>query len=270
MPTSDLSAIARQATVVSSGWLRFGEMRSPSAATRLFCFAHAGGNAVAFRPWMAAAPPDLEVVAVELPGHGVRIAERPMADIGEVASAVRSEMGPYLDRPYALYGHSMGAAVAIVLAQLLAADPDVPSPFTLVVGGCAPAPDYGKSSWCLSPGCSDEELIGWMRRIDGTPPEVLAEPRLLPLILRLMRADLAVLDSWWRNHQAAPLPHPIRAIAGRRDSVAPAAKMTAWQAETAAEFSLTVVDGGHFFYSQATRTVLKLIAADLAVGLSLR
>jgi medium-chain acyl-[acyl-carrier-protein] hydrolase len=256
--------VADQAIALSSDWLRFPEVRTPGAATRLFCFAHACGSAIAFRPWMAAAPPGLEVVAVELPGHGDRIAERPVSDIGDLAAAIRSAMGPYLDRPYALYGHSMGAAVAIVLARLLAADPHGLSPFTLVIGGCAPACDYARSSWYLSPECSDEELIAWMRRVGGTPPDVLAVPRLLPLILRLMRADLAVLDSWRRNHPPAPLPCPIRAIAGRHDAVVPAAKMSAWQAETAADFSLTVVDGNHFFYSQATRTVLKLIAADQA------
>jgi surfactin synthase thioesterase subunit len=47
-------------------------------------------------------------------------------------------------------------------------------------------------------------------------------------------------------------------------TVSPAAKMITWQAETVADFSLSVVDGDHFFYSQATGTVLKLIAADQA------
>jgi medium-chain acyl-[acyl-carrier-protein] hydrolase len=267
MPTSDLSAApltAAQEIAMRSNWLRFPEARSPNAATRLFCLAHAGGSATAFRPLMAATAPDLEVIAAELPGHGDRILERPMSDIGDTAVAIRSAMSPYLDRPYALYGHSMGAAVAIAVAQLLAADPDVPSPFTLVVGGCAPAADYADSSWCLSPECSDEELIHWMRRVGGTPPDVLAAPRLLRLILRLMRADLALLDSWWRTHQTAALPHPIRAIAGRDDVVVPAEEMAGWRAETAAGFSLTVVDGDHFFYTQAAGVVLELVTADLA------
>lgn len=255
---------------MSSSWLRFPEVRSPDAATRLFCLAHAAGSAMAFRPWMAAAPPELEVIAVELPGHGDRVLERPMSDIGGVAAAIRSAMGPYLDRPYALYGHSMGAAVASTVAHLLAADAGVPSPLALVVGGCVPAARYAVSSWRLSPECSDAELIDWMRRVGGTPPDALATPRLLRLVLRLMRADLAVLDSWWRTYPATALPHPIRAIAGRRDALAPAATMIAWQAETAAEFSMTVVDGDHFFYGPAARTVLDLIAADLTAGPSCR
>jgi surfactin synthase thioesterase subunit len=255
---------------MDSDWLRFQQARSPAAATRLFCLAHAGGSAISFRPWMTAAPPDLEVIAVELPGHGERILERPMTDMGEVAAAIRSAMGPYLDVPYALYGHSMGAAVAVTLARLLAADPDIAPPYTLVVGGSAPAADYAESSWYLSPECSDAELIDWMRRIGGTPPDALAAPRLLRLVLCLMRADLAVLDSWWRNHQVTPLKHPIRAMAGRYDAVVPAADMTGWQNETAANFSLTEVDGDHFFYSEATTTVLDLVAADLAAEPSLR
>jgi surfactin synthase thioesterase subunit len=38
--------------------------------------------------------------------------------------------------------------------------------------------------------------------------------------------------------------------------------MAGWRAETAADFSLTMVDGDHFFYPHATRTLFELVAAD--------
>lgn len=255
---------------LSSDWLRFPETRSSNTAARLFCLAHAGGSATAFRQWMAASPDDLEVIAVELPGHGDRILEPLMSDVGDVAQAIRSAMAPYLDRPYALYGHSMGGAVALVVAQLIAADPAIPSPFALIVGGCAPASSYANSSWWMSPESSDEDLVDWIHRMGGTPPEILADPRLLRLILRMMRADLSLLNSWWDGHQIMALPYPIRALAGRQDPVAPALHMTGWRAETAADFSLTVVEGDHFFYPQAARTLFELISADLPTALSAR
>jgi surfactin synthase thioesterase subunit len=263
-------SISDQQRVLSSDWLRFPEAPSPDATARLFCLAHAGGSATAFRQWMATKPGDLEVVAVELPGHGDRIFEPLMTDIGEVAQAIRSAMSPYLDRPYALYGHSMGGAVALALAQLLAADPHIPSPFTLIVGACAPAASYADSSWWLSPDSSDTELVDWMQRVGGTPLDILAEPRLLRLILRIMRSDLALMDDWWINHTVTALQHPIRAMAGRYDVVVPATYMTGWRAETASDFSLTVVEGDHFFYSQATRPLAELIAADLRTELPAR
>lgn len=253
----------------SSDWLRFPQTRLPDTAARLFCLAHAGGSATAFRPWMAASPRDLEVIAVELPGHGDRIEESLMSDIGDVAQAIRMAMTPALDRPYALYGHSMGGAVALAVAQLIAADPVVPPPFALIVGGCAPPSSYAGSSWWLPPESSNEELVDWIYRMGGTPPEALADPQLLRLILRMMRADLSLLRGWREGHRVAALPFPVRALAGRQDPVVPVAHMTGWQAETVSDFSLTLVDGGHFFYPQATKTLFELIAADLPAGLSL-
>jgi surfactin synthase thioesterase subunit len=259
-------SITDQQMALSSDWLRFPETRSPDPAARLFCFAHAGGSATAFRPWMAARPHDLEVIAVELPGHGDRILEPLMSHIGAVAQAIRSAVTPYSDRPYALYGHSMGGAVALAVAQLIAADPVLPPPFALIVGGCAPASSFAGSNWWMPPESADEELVDWMYRMGGTPPEILAEPRLLRLILRMMRADLCLLNSWWEGHQVRPLQYPLRALAGRWDPVVPASHMTGWRAETAADFSLTLVDGDHFFYPQATRTLFELIAADRPTG----
>jgi surfactin synthase thioesterase subunit len=255
-------SISDQQTALSSDWLRFPEARIANPGARLFCFAHAGGSATAFRPWMAARPLSLDVVAVELPGHGDRILEPLMSDIGAVAQAVRSAMAPYRDRPYALYGHSMGGAVALAVAQLIAADPAAPPPFALIVGGCAPASSYADSTWWMPPESADNELVDWMHRMGGTPPEILAEPRLLRLILRMMRADLSLLNSWWESHQIRPLPYQVRALAGRQDPVVPASHMAGWRAETAADFSLTMVDGDHFFYPHATRTLFDLIAAD--------
>jgi medium-chain acyl-[acyl-carrier-protein] hydrolase len=255
---------------LSSDWLRLPETRSPDTAARLFCFAHAGGSAKAFRQWMAASPCDLEVIAVELPGHGDRIEEPFISDIGDLAQAIRSAMAPYLNRPYALYGHSMGGVVALAVAQLIATDPVISSPFALIVGGCASASSYADgSSWWLPPESSDEELIDWIYRMGGTPPETLADPQLLRLILRMMRADLSLLESWWDSHQVTALPYPVRALAGRQDPVVPASHMMGWRAETASDFSLTLVEGDHFFYPQATKTLFELIAADLPTGLSL-
>ena len=217
-----------------------------------------------FSSWRRRLAEHVDLCLVHLPGRGRRMGEPPFKRLDALVEAIADVITDELQHPFAFYGHSMGAAIATTVAQLLAADPGTPSPFTLIVGGCAPALVCAESSWCLSPDCADEELIDWMRRLGATPPEVLAAPRLLRLFVRLMRADLAVLDSWWRNHETTALPHPLRAVAGRHDAVVPPAEMIAWQAETAAEFSLTVVEGDHFFYSQALRTVLKLIAADLA------
>lgn len=104
----------------ASRWLmRF--VPRPDARLRLVCLAHAGGNAVFYRPWAHALAPAVDVVAVQLPGRLDRVAERPETDlltaVGAIGAAIRADGGG----PVALFGHSMGALLAYELARRLPA-----------------------------------------------------------------------------------------------------------------------------------------------------
>lgn len=79
---------------------------------RLVCLPHGGGTAGAFYGWTAWLPADVELVAVQYPGRQDRFGEPCLRDMGELADAVAQALLPLLDRPVALFGHSMGAALA--------------------------------------------------------------------------------------------------------------------------------------------------------------
>ena len=105
-------------------------------------------------------------------------------------------------------------------------------------------------------------LEGYLREIGGTPPEVLAEPELVHVLLRTLRSDLTVLSTHVFR-PAAPLDVRIHAFAGMDDRTAPAERMAPWAAETTARFDLDVVRGGHFFEADAERQVIRTIGQDL-------
>src|SRR5215207_163972 len=89
------------------------------ASVRLFCFPYAGGDAQVYRAWSRHLPPSVEVLAARLPGRGPRIKEAPFRDLAPLIVAVASAVAPYLDRPFAFFGHSMGALISFELARLL-------------------------------------------------------------------------------------------------------------------------------------------------------
>ncbi len=66
---------------------------------RLVCFHHAGGSPHVFRSWMDWLDPDIEIVAIELPGHGMRFAEPLITTAEEVAQALVPKLLPLFDKP---------------------------------------------------------------------------------------------------------------------------------------------------------------------------
>ncbi|MCP3804562.1 amino acid adenylation domain-containing protein [Allokutzneria sp. A3M-2-11 16] len=90
------------------------------AATTLICFPYAGGNAVNFQPLATAlAGSGIAVHAVELPGHDLSAQREPFAEADQVAKAVVAEIAQRGIGPVLLWGHSSGAALAVLTARLL-------------------------------------------------------------------------------------------------------------------------------------------------------
>lgn len=224
---------------------------------RLLCFAHAGGGVAPFWHWPDMLPSSIEPVAVRLPGRESRFSEEPFDRMAPLIAHLTASLRPWIDRPYACFGYSMGARVALALAQNLR-DQGLPGPSILFVGG-SPGP-------CLPievPGWKDpdNELIEQLHRLGGIPPELLNEPELLTLMLPTVRADLTVVATC--AYHAGVLTTPIHAFAGIDDDYAAPTRMMAWKRETAGWFRLTTFPGGHFFLRSHEQKVLDAMVADL-------
>jgi medium-chain acyl-[acyl-carrier-protein] hydrolase len=106
----------------------------PQATLRLFCFHYAGGGAAIFRTWSDSLPSSVEVCAIELPGRGMRLKEPPFTQLEPLVQHLASALFPYLDKPFAFFGHSMGGLVSFELTRLLRREYGV-SPVHLFVSG---------------------------------------------------------------------------------------------------------------------------------------
>lgn len=241
----------------TGNWLRhYG--RPNTGRIRLFCFHYAGGNAAMFRTWPALLPADIEPVAIQLPGRDDRHAEPPYEEMDPLVADLVEVLAPLLDRPFACYGFSMGARVALALTHALR-DRGLPAPAALfVASSAAPALRLPVRGWAES----DEGLVAYLRELGGTPAPVFDHPELLELFLPTVRADLRVVGTC-PTPDRPPLTTPVRAFAGADDREAPPARMLPWRVETSAEFALTVVPGGHFFTEDGMRQVLSTTASDL-------
>lgn len=217
-------------------------------APRLFCLPYSGGSAAVFRGW-ARALPGLQVAAVQYPGRGNRIGEplaHRMADLVEPLLA--EAIVPLADRPFALFGHSMGAVVAFELARRLI---ELGRPPGLVMLS-AHGPPHPDDALHLLP---DDELLVRLREMGGTPETFFASPELIELALPIVRADLELLET----HVVAPRPRvdcPVVAFAGDADQLAPRAHLEAWRPLVAGNFTLITLAGEHFFVHDLEPAVL--------------
>lgn len=219
----------------------------PAARLRLLCFPYAGGSAAAYRPWAAQLPVGVELATVLLPGREARLAEPAVCDMAELVAALLANLRPAVDgRPYALFGHSMGATVAYEFCRALVAAGG-PAPTALLVSG-APAPQLRRRP--RTHGYADGELTQLLRRRRDIPTELLT-PELLQLVLPTLRTDLMLLDRY-SHRPGVPLAVPIFAYAGTEDLEVTLAEVAAWERCTTGPTQVQAVPGDHFFIADGS------------------
>jgi medium-chain acyl-[acyl-carrier-protein] hydrolase len=245
--------------MTASPWLQRLSPR-PDAPVRLFCFHHAGGSAASFRHWPAKLP-QFDICAVQLPGRATRLGEPPMTRIPQIVDALLPDLLPLLDRPYALFGHSMGSAVAHALAARLHAI-DAPAPAQIFVSGRQPP--HKPFPECTLNGLTDAEAIDEINRhYGGIPEEVRAWPELLEMLLPTLRSDIEALEHYSPTI-GTPLPVVITAFGGESDTAATPDHLASWQAYTPFPMQIRMFPGGHFYLDDC----LDSVAAECRVRLA--
>lgn len=228
----------------------------PRGRLRLFCFSFAGGGAIDFRDWSRDCPDGVEVYAIQLPGRGARIHEPPLTRIEDVANVLAGAVAGLLDRPYALFGHSLGGRVGFALARRLK-----------VLG--RPAPQVLAVSACRAPGLSginvanlsDDAFLRHIATLGGTTSDVLGNAELMELILPVLRADFLLHDSL----EAGPprLDCPVLACGGTEDPNVVRADLEAWRG-VGGGFDLRLFPGGHFYLREQRRELIATLMARCA------
>lgn len=229
---------------------------------RLFCFPYAGGSALTYRHWAAQLPPSVETCLVQLPGRGSRLHETPSKQMKPLVEATARGLSVYFGKPFAFFGHSMGAIISFELARLLRRE-DGLEPIRLFVSGRG-APQVADSD-PLTYTLPDPEFLAELRRLEGTPQEVLEHPELMQAMLPLLRADFEAIQTY--SYQAEPpLNCPISAFGGLQDPSFSREDLGAWREQTTGSFSLRLFPGNHFFINIDQHLVLAAIAQELSQG----
>lgn len=232
---------------------------NPQARLRLICLPYAGGTASIYRSWSDLLPPQIELWAIQLPGRETRLRETPATSMNALVPLLADVLAPHLDRPWAIFGHSLGGLISFALAQYLRQQTNR-TPVHHFVSGC-PAPQLPLRHPPRH-GLPDAEFMSELAILGGTPPEILAHPELMQLMLPILRADFALFEQY-SYQPAAPFAWPLTALGGLSDPETNREELQGWQMHTSATFTLRMYPGDHFFINTGRNLVLQSVAQEL-------
>ncbi len=233
--------------------------REAGAQLRLLCLPYAGGGTLAYRPWAERLPHGVELWAAQLPGREKRLAEPPPDAMSPMVAAIADAVEPWDATSFAVYGHSMGAQLGFELARELRRR-GASGPTRLLVSGCV-APQVP----CPYPpihALSDGPFIEELKKLGGTPDEVLRSAELMAFVLPVIRADITLSENYACRDEP-PLGCPINVYGGLADPVTDREGLDAWQRQTTGPFKLRMFPGDHFFIDACGAVFFDALAADL-------
>ncbi|WP_050478194.1 thioesterase II family protein [Herbaspirillum rhizosphaerae] len=232
------------------------------AAVNLFCLPYAGAGAAVFREWRAKFPAWINPIPLHLPARGIRQQMAPIHQWPPLIDLLMADVMPHLDRPFAIFGHSMGALIAVELAHAIRARLQQ-TPILLCASACeAPSHRQWNDGW-LS--CSRDDLLSELQSLNSTLDDLLANEEFMALVLPMIRADFHLCGTY-RRRERAPLASQLLVLAGRRDKphLCDPELLRSWSSEVSGVCRTEILDGDHFFMNSHRQEVVDRLVAALS------
>ncbi|MCA9938288.1 MAG: thioesterase [Anaerolineales bacterium] len=258
MQTVNLMVMMTEATKKTDKWFLIPRP-NPNCKLRLFCFPYAGAGATVFREWSKYLPGDIEICAVQPPGRESRVREAPYTQVEPLVASLLETMPARLDKPFAFFGHSLGALVAFVLTRELRRKHNILPKHLFVSARSAPQSSRRESPFYALP---DAAFLEKVRQLGGMDASILENAELMELITPILRADFQMNETYTYVTEH-PLACPISAFRGAKDDLMTYDEVAAWSEQTTGKFRLRTLPGGHFFINGEQNAFWQVLAYDL-------
>jgi surfactin synthase thioesterase subunit len=219
-------------------------------------FPFAGGNKYSFAFLTTYLAAHFDVVTIEYPGRGSRISESLCDDMNTLINDALLQLRSYVDKPYFIYGHSMGALIAFLTVRKIA-DLCLPPPGHIFLSGCgAPAVRRRERIRHTLP---RTEFLAELQTLGGLSKESLDEEDLIDFFEPILRNDFKAIEQFVYQQQA-PLNISLTIMIGLQEDVT-LEEANAWKDETTEEISVVTFTGHHFFIYDHPHAITQIMSS---------
>ncbi|MBL7702884.1 MAG: thioesterase [Ferruginibacter sp.] len=226
----------------------------------LLCLPFSGGSKYSFSGLFNSASGVYSPVVLELPGRGKRTQESLLYNIDQAEIDLFQQAQPYLDKPYAVYGHSLGGLLAFRLIKHIQQG-GLKKPLHLfATGASAPSVPFKKSYHLLG----KQQFIDKIKSLKGMPEEIMENEEIMNYFEPIIRADFTLLETY--NYEPSPpFDIPVTVIFGDREDMQ-IEEVEPWKNETTGDIDIRQMPGGHFFIYNHAIKIQKIIEDKIAAA----
>lgn len=222
---------------------------------QLFLLHFAGGNQYSYT-FLNSFLIDFELIPLELPGRGRRIKEELLIDIDTAANDLYCQIISRIQaQKFMIFGHSMGAYLALKVADLLERSNNFPS-YLFVSGAPGTAVNIKKRHLL-----DDADFISELKKMGGIPNELIKNKDFIDFYLPILRSDFKIIEGFEMEKQTS-LNTSIFALMGDKEENTN--QISKWKNYTRSFFKYRILSGEHFFIYKNAVEISKIIKDSYA------
>lgn len=234
---------------------------SDNSIIDLFCFPYAGSGASIFYSWANYLDPKINIYGFQAPGKEDRISEDLVVDLNTLIQNAVQELKQIINKPFALFGHSMGSVLAFEIAKFLESENLTPK---LVILSGRPPPEFGLRMNPISH-LEDKELITELRKLEGTDTRILENEELMELLLPIIRADFRISESY-KSSSNLKISSPMIAIGSEEDPWLNELEFNEWKQYSHNTTKIQFFPGGHFYLKEHLNLLSTFLNSEILAG----
>lgn len=251
---------------------------NPDAKVRLIGFPYAGGGPLVFQSWVNKLPDFVELGILQLPGRSARLRENFYTRMEEMVDHLVPDILPFVDMPFAFFGHCVGGVQSFEVAQKLRTEYGLEPEYLFVAGGRSPqiyneeqfaidVQQFNHETGKAEHELDEEDFVEMLREVNFANNKALFEDKeMRDLMLPIIQCDYEI-NNYYRYGGHPPLDTPITAIGGRIDPYVTGEHINGWGEHTTKTFKTQFCAGDHYFMEHQGDLLTGIAERDLKEAL---